>query len=128
MDQKRQLDKKRFDETDNQGGGGMTPMDFHELKTMTVAQLRGVAKEVEGLTGSSQMRKDALLKDICKHLRLDMHEHHEVVGVDKASIKKRIRELKTERDTAIMIHNHQDLKDVRRQIHKLKRKIHQATV
>lgn len=103
-------------------------MDFHELKTMTVAQLRGVAKGIEGLTGSSQMRKDALLKELCQHLKLDMHEHHEVVGVDKASIKQRIRELKMQRDTAITIHNHQELKDVRRQIHKLKRKIHQATV
>jgi folylpolyglutamate synthase/dihydropteroate synthase len=102
-------------------------MDFHELKGMTVAKLRGVAKEA-GITGSSQMRKDDLLKEICDQLKIEMHEHHEVVGVDKASIKRRIQALKEQRDVALDAHNHQELKDVRRQIHKLKRRIHRATV
>ena len=107
---------------------GAPKMDFHELKGMTVAQLREVAKELGGITGSSQMRKGDLLKDICKHLKLDVHEHHEVVGVDKASIKRRIQALKEQRDVALNAHNHQELKNVRRQIHKLKRRIHRATV
>ena len=102
-------------------------MDFHELNGMTVAKLRGVAKEA-GITGSSQMRKGDLLKEICEQLKIEMHEHHEVVGVDKDSIKKRIKELKVQRDAAVASHDSQETKKVRRQIHRLKRRIHRATV
>ncbi len=114
-------------ETGIRAGGQKSIMDFHELKGMTVAQLRGVAKEA-GITGSSQMRKGDLLKEVCDQLKIEMHEHHDVVGLDKASIKKRIKELKMQRDVAVASHNAQETKKVRRQIHRLKRKIHQATV
>jgi hypothetical protein len=50
------------------------------------------------------------------------------VGVDKASIKARIRELKVKREAALAAHNHSELKAVRRNIHRLKRQIHKATV
>jgi hypothetical protein len=57
-----------------------------------------------------------------------MHAHHEVVGIDKASIKSRIKELKDRRNSAIAAHDHAQLKAVRRRIHRLKRQIHKATV
>src|SRR3972149_10951959 len=47
-----------------------TVMDFHELRVMTIAQLREVAEGVEGLTGYTQMRKNALLGHICRHLNI----------------------------------------------------------
>ena len=56
------------------------------------------------------------------------HEHHDVVGVDKASIKARIRELKKKREEALAAHDHDQLKVVRRTIHRLKRQINRATV
>jgi hypothetical protein len=51
-----------------------------------------------------------------------------VVGIDKSSVKARIRELKTQRAAAIEAHDHAQLKTVRRTIHRLKRQIHKATV
>ncbi len=103
-------------------------MDYHELRQMTVAQMREVAADIEGLDGSSQMRKEQLLKAICEHLNIEMHEHHDVVGIDKAAIKTKIRELKTARDAALEAHDHTQLKRVRRKIHRLKRSIRRATV
>ena len=103
-------------------------MDFHELRLMTIAQLREVAEGIEGLTGYTQMRKQQLLEQICKHLNIQMHEHHDVVGIDKTTIKRRIRELKHQRDAALEQRDHDELKRVRRHIHRLKRKIRRATV
>jgi len=103
-------------------------MDFHELKTLTIAQLRERAEGIEGLTGYTQMRKSQLLELICKHLNIQMHEHHDVVGVNKGSIKRQIRELKHQRDAALEAHDQEQLRRVRRHIHKLKRQIRRATV
>ena len=103
-------------------------MDFHELNAMTVAQLREVASGVEGLTGSTQMRKDKLLEAICEHLNIAMHEHHEVVGLAKAQIKQQIGVLKARRDEALEKRDRSELKLVRRRIHRLKRKLRRATV
>jgi hypothetical protein len=103
-------------------------MDFHELRVMTIGQLREVAEGVEGLTGYTQMRKNQLLEHICQHLNIPMHEHHDVVGVDKSSIKRQIRELKQQRDAALEAHDHEELRRVRRHIHRLKRQIRRATL
>jgi hypothetical protein len=65
---------------------------------------------------------------LCKALNIDMHEHHDVVGIDKAAIKSRIKALKAKRDAAISAQDHKQLKHTRRSIHRLKRQIHKATV
>lgn len=102
---------------------------FEKLKHMTVAELREIAKgiEHEAVQGYTQLNKEHLLVAISNALGIK-HEHHDVVGVDKASIKARIRELKTKRDEALAAHDHAQLKVVRRTIHRLKRQIHRATV
>jgi DNA-binding IclR family transcriptional regulator len=102
---------------------------FEELKHKTVVELREIAKGIEhdAVQGYTQMNKEHLLVAISKAIGIK-HEHHEVVGVDKASIKARIRELKKKRDDALSAHNHDELKVVRRTIHRLKRQIHKATV
>ncbi len=103
-------------------------MDFHELNAMTVTQLREVAADIEGLEGATQMRKDKLLATVCEHLHIDMHEHHDVIGIDKASIKAKIRQLKTQRDEVLASGDSLQLKRIRRRIHRLKRGMRRATV
>src|SRR6266496_5186492 len=102
---------------------------FEQLKHKTVADLREIAKGIEhdAVKGYTQLNKDHLLVAISTALGIK-HEHHEVVGVDKASIKARIRELKKKREEALAAHDHSQLKVVRRTIHRLKRDIHKATV
>ena len=57
-----------------------------------------------------------------------MHEHHDVVGVDKAAMKARLRELKRERLEALEEHDREHLAAVRHEIHRLKGKLRRATV
>ncbi len=103
---------------------------YEELHQKTVAQMRAIAKGMdhEALRGYTTMHKEQLLLALCKALGLEAHEHHEVVGVDKARIKQQIRQLKVERDAALEAHDSKELKVIRRRIHRLKRKIHKATV
>jgi hypothetical protein len=99
---------------------------YHELKEKTIQELRDIAKGVENqdaVQGYSQMNKDHLLPALCKALSIPIHEHHEVVGIDKPAIKARMRELKKERDAALEARDHGTLKSVRRQIHRLNRQI-----
>jgi hypothetical protein len=102
---------------------------FEQLKHKTVNELREIAKgnEHEALQGYTQLNKEHLLIALSKALGIK-HEHHDVVGVDKASIKARIREMKKKRDEALAAHDHAELKIARRTIHRLKREIHKATV
>jgi hypothetical protein len=102
---------------------------YEQLKHMTVAELREIAKGNDGeiVQGYTQLNKEHLVVALAKALGIQ-HEHHDVVGVDKAAIKSRIRELKQKREAAIAAHDHAELKVVRRTIHRLKRQIHKATV
>src|SRR5687767_13449631 len=101
------------------------PHTYEDLKGKTIAELRDIAKDVhkDDVQGYSQMNKDRLLPALCRALGIDSHEHHAVVGVDKATLKTRIRELKGQRAAALEAHDHNQLKDVRRQIHHLNHQI-----
>lgn len=102
---------------------------YEQLKHMTLADLREIAKgtEHEAVQGYTQLNKEHLVGALAKALGIQ-HTHHDVVGIDKASIKARIRQLKTQRAAALDAHDHAQLKAVRRNIHRLKRQIHKATV
>jgi hypothetical protein len=102
---------------------------YEQLKHMTLADLREIAKgsEHEAVQGYTQLNKEHLVGALAKALGIQ-HTHHDVVGIDKASIKARIRQLKTQRSAALEAHDHAQLKAVRRNIHRLKRQIHKATV
>ena len=103
---------------------------FDELKKKTVAGLREIAKGIEhdALHGHSTMHKEPLVLALCTALGIEAHDHHKVLGVDKAKLKKEIRELKSKRDTALGAHDHKELKSIRRQLHHLRRRIRKATV
>ncbi|MEW6752305.1 MAG: hypothetical protein AB1505_15180 [Candidatus Latescibacterota bacterium] len=103
---------------------------YESLRVLNVAQLREVAAQLDdpAVQGYTQLNKEHLLAAICTALHLEMHVHHEVVGIDKTAIKQRIRALKKERDEALAAKDSARLKKARRQIHHLKRNIHKATV
>lgn len=103
---------------------------YVELKEMTVAQLREIASTVqhEAVQGYTQLNKEHLLAALCTALGIDMHVHHKVVGLDKTGLKATIRQLKARRDEAVAAHDHKQLKVVRRRMHRLKRRIHRASV
>ncbi len=102
----------------------------NELKHKTLAELRDIAKDIdhEAVQGYTQLNKEHLIVAICKALNIDIHEHHDVVGIDKASIKSRIKALKVKRGEALSAHDRAALQKTRRSIHRLKRQIHKATV
>src|SRR5438105_9904953 len=102
---------------------------YEELKHKTVAELREIAKgiEHEAVQGYSQLNKDHLLAALCKALGLDAHVHHHAVGIDKAAIKVKIRELKKKRDEMLASKERAQLPGLLRQIHALKRTIRRAT-
>lgn len=103
---------------------------FDSLKKNTVAELREIADGLdhEKVQGYKTLHKDDLVKLLCGALGLEAHEHHQVVGVDKAKVKAQIQVLKQKRAAAIEAHDAKQLKWVRLNIKRLKHKIRSATV
>jgi len=103
---------------------------YKELKKKNLADLKEIAKglEHEAVKGYTQMNKDHLLEAVCAALSIDMHEHHEVVGINKSDIKAHIRRLKMVRDKALSEKDKETADKARKRIKRLKRTIHKATV
>jgi len=103
---------------------------YEELKTKTVAELREIASGIEhdAVKGYTQLNKEHLLAALCQALKIDMHEHRKVVGINKGEVKLQIKGLKKKREEALAAHDHVQLKTLRRQIHDLKRKMHRFAI
>jgi hypothetical protein len=103
---------------------------YEELSKKTVNQLREIAAGLNNpeLQGSSQLHKHEILPKLCQVLGIDMHVHHQVVGIDKVAVKAKIRELKGKRDAILGSSSRSGLAQVRNEIHELKRKLRRAAV
>jgi hypothetical protein len=105
---------------------------YEELHKKTVAELREIAKGIEhdAVQGFTQMNKEHLLPALCKALGIDVqkHPHHEATGIDKSKMKAEMRQLKAEKEKALAAHDRVRLKALRRQYHRLNRRIRAATV
>jgi hypothetical protein len=103
---------------------------YEELHKKTVDELREIAKGLgpDAVKGYSQLNKEHLLPALCKALGIEAHAHHEVRGLDKAGVKAQLRALKAKRGDAVAAHDHALLKQIRRQRHRLNRKIRSAMV
>ncbi len=101
---------------------------YHDLKTKTVAQLREIAAGLpsEAVKGYTQLNKDHLLTVLCHALKIDPHEHHQVVLQNKNRIKSNIQKLKTLRDEAIANRDHAKLEHIRGQISSLKKRLRRS--
>ena len=103
---------------------------FEELKKKTVAELREIADGMdhEKVHGYKTAHKDDLVKLLCNALGIDAHEHHEVIGIDKAAIKAKIQALKVKRQEALEAKDAKQLTWTRLNIKRLKHQIRRATV
>jgi len=103
---------------------------YDQLKGMTVAQMREIASgiEHEAVKGYTQLNKEHLLEAICNALNIDTHTRHKskIEGEDKAQIKVKMRALKVKRNEALQAHDHAGLKQVRRELHGLRRQLRKA--
>jgi hypothetical protein len=104
---------------------------YDDLKAMTIAELREIAKGLQpALQGYTQMNKEHLLPAICKALGVDTHHHHHPQRhhgssetLDKGATKAALRALKAERDKALEAHDPDALHRIRRRLHALKRRL-----
>lgn len=105
-----------------------TEYTYHDLKGMTVAQLREISAGIDhpAVAGYTQKRKAEVLAGICEAKDIDMHEHHDVVGIDKAKVKVQIQEWRAKRDAALESGNHAELKMARTKMRRLRRKIRKS--
>jgi hypothetical protein len=105
---------------------------YEELKGKTIDELREIAKgiEHEAVKGYTQMNKEHLLPALCKALGIEYHKHphHAAVGIDKDKLKARMHALRAEKAKAIEGGDNKKLKALRREYHRLNRRIRAATV
>ena len=100
-------------------------MDYHELHKQAVGELREMAGEHEDLKGVTGMSKEKLIEVLCGKMGIEM-PHKVVLGIDKSTIKAKIRELKKTRDEAIAAKDRERLKRTRREIHRLRHNLRRA--
>jgi len=103
---------------------------YDSLKPKTVAELREIAEglDAEKVQGYKTLHKEDLITKLCEALGIEAHEHHEVVGLDKAKVKAQIHALKKKRQEALAAGDAKQLKWTRLNIKRLKHKIRRATV
>lgn len=97
-------------------------MDWHELEKMKVTELRDLAKDKYEITGVSAMNKATLVETLAQAMGIDK-PHKVAAGSNKSEIKKRIRELKKERNEALAGQNREAFLSARKEIHKLRHKL-----
>ena len=91
-----------------------------ELEKLTAIKLREIAKEYEQITGTSGMKKDALVNAILEARGEPIKE----VTKDEqtvAQIKKQIRDTQKQRDAALEEKDGKKLASLRKTLKKLKR-------
>jgi hypothetical protein len=99
-------------------------MDYHQLHKTRVVELREMAAKY-GVEGVSAMKKEQIVDFLVGKLGIDRHAHG-ALGLNKATVKKQLHDLKSERDKAITAHDRKALKQARRKRHRLKREIRRA--
>jgi len=97
---------------------------------MNKTDLVAIAKKLDhdAVKGYTQMNKDHLIEAICQALNIPAHEHHDVVGIDKTTIKQKIHQLKKDRDTALAARESEKFKAARKEIKLLKHQLRKATI
>jgi hypothetical protein len=100
-------------------------MDWHELAKKKVDELRELAKDKAGAEGTTGLHKDELVEIVAKALGIEK-PHLIAEGINKRTIKQKIRTLRSDVTTALQAKDRAAVKRKRRQIHRLKRRIRRA--
>jgi hypothetical protein len=101
-------------------------VDWHELNKHRVADLREMMKEhCPQVSGVMSMKKEQIVGYLAEALGIE-EPKKVVVGIDKASVKSKIAEHRVLRQQALEAGDHAELKNQRRQIHRLKRQLRKA--
>ncbi len=108
----------------------MAGQSFRKLRNKTTAELREMAKGLEGdgLPGFSNLSRNELVLGLCKALDVPETQYKHVEAGDRKALKDRIVALKTERAAAIDAKDSAQLSRVRRKIHRLKRQLRAAAL
>jgi len=101
----------------------MAEYTYEQLKGMTVAELRDIAKGIQdpALEGYSTWHKEHLLPELCKVLHIPMH--HVAAGQEKLRLKTAIRGAKARRDEPSARNNLAGQAFARQIIHAAKRRL-----
>ncbi len=96
---------------------------FGELRKKTVAELREMAKEIEhdAVRGYTQLNKEKLLQALCTALGIEACKKKTARGGKSGTLRARIKAAKDERDAALAARDSGKLKQVRKQLRRLKR-------
>ena len=96
-----------------------------ELQGLTVTKLREEAKKYPELTGVHAMKKDELIEAIMKASGQPMEKKVKTPagsGHQKEDLKRQLKALKVERDSALENRDKRALKSVRTRMKKIKRR------
>ena len=98
---------------------------YEELRKMTVAQMRDLAKDLhhDAVQGYTQMNKEHLLPALCKAFGIEAHEHHAAAMREKAAVKSRMRAIKAKRAEALSRGDAGALRAVRREYQHLNHRL-----
>src|SRR5436309_13165872 len=87
---------------------GIVGMELRDLQRMTVVKLREEGLKHSGITGVYGMNKDQLIKALAEVFGIDLEAAartaREQFAADKTTLKREIRALKGQRDTALTTH------------------------
>ncbi len=101
-------------------------MNYHDIQKMTAVKLRdAIAEKDPNMTGLSAKKKDELVDIYAGILGVEKHVHGEL-SIDKTAVKRKIRELKKERDAALEARDRARLSEIRHAIHKQKHILRRA--
>ena len=100
-------------------------MELRDLQKMTVVKLREEGLKHAGITGVYAMNKGQLIEALAEVFGIDMEAAakaaREQFAADKTTLKREIRVLKGQRDTALTTHDAVQVQQTRRHIKKRKR-------
>ena len=100
-------------------------MELRDLQRMTVVKLREEALKHGSITGVYAMDKGQLLQALAEVFGIDLEAAaraaREQFATDKTTLKREIRALKGQRDTALASHDAGQVQQIRQSIKKRKR-------